>query len=55
MDWWYIFRGIIGFVLLFTIIACALKVVGGILFRLSGGYDREIRDELRDIRERLGE
>ena len=53
MIWSDIIGGFVGLLLVFVIFACALKLVGGILYRLSGGYDREIRDELRDIRERL--
>ena len=51
--WADIILGIFGFVLVVTILACVLKFVGGVLYRISGGYDREIRDELQDIRERL--
>ena len=53
MTWSEIFQGIVALAFAFVIIGAALKFVFSILYRLSGGYDREIRDELQDIRERL--
>ena len=35
----------------FIIAAAFLKLVSQVLYRLSGGYEREILDELRDHRE----
>lgn len=49
--WADIILGVAGLLFVFVILAAFLKFVFQVLYRLSGGYEREILDELRDHRE----
>lgn len=55
MTFWDVVIGLLGWLFVFLLFAAALKFVRNVLYRLSGGHDGEIRDELQEIRERLEE